>query len=165
LRVITQKRKKRDRRKGENRRFVYYDRSVGCLSSVVALHTENLYHTNKDVDEVKFEANTLVDWVSADYTALSKTSAVQDFLDVIESEAAKDSKTSIEPDTLRPHQRTSGSGWENERSKTGNSDNGNTCKKGTAEVEVLLLLGSGTDKSDRTHHTNGVEAGTGEQSG
>lgn len=102
-------------------------RFIHALSSVVSLHAKDLHHAHKDVDEVKLEADTLIDGVSPDKTSLSETGVVQNPLDIVQSEAAEDSQSTIEPETLRPHQCTGGSGWKNERSQAGKSDNSNTC--------------------------------------
>lgn len=82
---------------------------------------------------------------------------VQDLLDIVEGEATEDSKTTIQPDTLRPHQSAGSGGGKDQRSETGESNDGDTGKKGTAKVQVLLLFRGGTDESDRAHHSNGVE--------
>lgn len=90
---------------------------------------------------------------------------VQDLLDVVEGEATEDGQTTVQPDTLRPHQSARSSGRENHGSQTGESDNGDTSKERSTEVHVLFLLGGGTDESDRAHHSNSVETSTSEDSG
>lgn len=134
------------------------------LFAVIVPHAQNLYHTDEDVDEVQLKANALVDNVTLDVAALSQTSMVQDLLDVIEGEATEDSKTTVQPDALGPHQSTGRSGGENHRSKTRQSDEGNTSEKRATEVQVLLLLGSGTDEGNGAHQAKGVDTSASEQS-
>lgn len=89
---------------------------------------------------------------------------VQDLLDVIEGEAAEDSQATIQPDALGPEQGAGSGGGKDHRSETGESDDGNTGEKRSAEVHVLLLLGGGTNESDGAHHSNGVETSAGKDS-
>lgn len=70
------------------------------LLPVVAAHAEDLDHADENVDEVELEADTLVDDIALHVTPLGKASVVQDFLDIVESEATKDSKTTVQPDAL-----------------------------------------------------------------
>lgn len=90
---------------------------------------------------------------------------VQDLLNIIEGETTEDSKTTIQPDTLRPHQSASSSSGEDHRGKTGESDKNDTSEERSTKVQVFLLLGGGTDKSNRAHHTDSVEASASENRG
>lgn len=136
----------------------------GRLLPVLALHAQNLNQPDKDVQEVKLEANALVDRIPLDNTPLGKTRVVQDLLDIVESETTEDSKTTVQPDALRPHQGAGSGGGKDQRSKTGESDNGDTGKKGTTEIQILVLLGRGTNERDRTHHSDSVETSASEDS-
>ena len=51
------------------------------------LHGEYLHHSDKDVDEVEFERNALVDRVALHQASLRHPSVGQDLLDVVEREA------------------------------------------------------------------------------
>ena len=84
------------------------------LSPVAAPHTQNLHHSNKDVQEIECKTDALVDNIALDKSALSHARMVQDLLDVVERESSKDSKTTVQPDSLRPHQRPCSSGWQDE---------------------------------------------------
>jgi hypothetical protein len=135
------------------------------LLSSVLLHGQNLDHTNKDVDEVKLKADSLVDGITLDQTALSETSVVEDLLDVVEGEATEDDKTTVEPEVLSEHERAGGGGGEDQRSKTGESDNSDTSKKRATNVEVLVCLCGSTNKGNAAHQTNSVETGTSKDGG
>jgi len=137
---------------------------MNSLFAVVVPHSKNLYHANEDVDEVKLEANTLVHNVTLDVATLGQTSVVQDLLNIIESEAAEDSQTTVEPDTLRPHQSASGGSRENHGGKTGKGNKNDTSKQRSTEVQVLLLLGGSTNESDGAHQTDSVKTSAGEDS-
>lgn len=134
------------------------------LPSVVTLsHTQNLDHANEDIQEVELKADTLVHNVTLDKTSLGKTGMVQDLLDVVEGEATEDGETTVQPDLLRPHECSCGSGRENKGCEARESDDGDTGKKGTTEVQVLLLLGSSSNESNGTHHADSVEASTSQE--
>ena len=148
----------------ESRRPIVLTPRKSRLFPVVVAHGKDLNHTNEDVDEVQLKADALVDNITLDVTALSQARVVQDLLHIVESKATEDSQTTIQPDTLRPHQRASSGGGENHGSETGESDQGHTSEERTTEVQVLLLLGSSTDKGDRAHQTDGVDTSTSEQS-
>lgn len=46
------------------------------LTTTVVAHAEDLDHADKDVDEVQFEADTLVDYITLDQATFGKTSVV-----------------------------------------------------------------------------------------
>merc|ERR1712093_186848 len=81
----------------------YVERMKRLLSSVL-LHGQDLDHANEDVDEVKFKADGLVDGITLNQAALAETGVVQDLLDVVEGEATKDDKTTVEPEVLSEHE-------------------------------------------------------------
>ena len=135
------------------------------LLPAVLLHHQDLDHADKDVEEVELKGDGLVDGILLDDAGLSETSMVENLLDVIEGEATEDGKTTIEPEVLGEGEGADGSGGEDERSETGDGDNGSTGEKRTADVEVLLLLSGGTDEGDGTHHGESVETGASEKSG
>ena len=135
------------------------------LAVVVAAQHQDLDHADEDVEEVKLKADGLVDGVGLVEAALSETGLVLDLLDVIEGEATEDGKTTVEPNVLGPGKGADGVGREDQRSETGNGNNASTGKEGTANVEVLVLLGGGTDKGEAAHHSNGVETGASDKSG
>ena len=134
------------------------------LLPVVASHAKDLDHADEDVDEVKLEADTLVDNVTLHVSTLSKAGVVQNLLDIIESEATEDSQSTVQPDALGPHQSASSSGGKDHGSKTGESDDGNTSEEGTTEVQVLLLLSGSTNESNGAHHADSVKTSAGEDS-
>lgn len=134
------------------------------LPPVVVAHAQDLDHTDEDIDEVQLKADTLVDDILADQASLSHAGVVENLLDVIEGETTEDSETTVQPDLLRPQQSAGGSSGEDERSETGESDNGHTSEQRSTQVHVLLLLSSGTDESDRTHHSSGVKTSTSKDS-
>lgn len=135
------------------------------LTAIVALHSQNLDHADEDVDEIQFKADALIDNIAADQASLGHASVVQDLLNIVEGEATEDGKTPIQPDLLRPHQGAGSSGGKDERGESRESNNGHTGKERSTEVQVFLLLGRGTDKGDRAHHSNGVQTSAGKQSG
>lgn len=137
------------------------ERKRRLLSSVL-LHGQDLDHANEDVDEVELKADGLIDGVTLDQAALAKTGVVQDLLNVVEGEATKDDETTVEPDVLSEHESTGGGGGKDQRSKTRESDNSDTSKKRATDVEVLVGLGSGTNKGNAAHKANSVETSTGE---
>jgi hypothetical protein len=135
------------------------------LLPVVAPHAEDLDHADEDVDEVKLEADTLVDNVTLHVSTLSEAGVVQNLLDIIEGEATEDSQSTVQPDALRPHQCAGSSGGKDHGSETRESDDGNTSEEGTTEVQVLLLLSGSTNESNGTHHADSVKTSASEDSG
>ena len=87
---------------------------------------------------------------------------VQDLLDVVKCETTEDDETTVKPEVLSEHESASGGGGKDQRSETGQSDNGDTSKKRATNVEVLVSLCSGTDKGNAAHQTNGVETSASE---
>ena len=134
------------------------------LLSAALLHHQDLDHPNEDVQEVELERDTLVDRVLLDDARLGHPRVIQDLLDIVESEATKDSETTVQPQALSQGEGTSRGRRDDEGRKTGDSDDGSTGEKGTADVQVLLLLGSGTNEGDGAHHGNGIETRAGNQS-
>jgi hypothetical protein len=135
------------------------------LLSSVLLHGQNLDHANKDVDEIKLKANSLVDGIALDQTTLTETGVVQDLLHIVEGEATENDETTVEPEVLGEHESAGGGGRKNQRSQTRESDNSDTSKKRATNVEVLVCLGSGTDKGNAAHQTDSVKTGACEDGG
>jgi hypothetical protein len=90
---------------------------------------------------------------------------VQDLLDVVEGEATENDETTVEPEVLGEHESAGGGGRENQRSEAGKSDNSDTSEKRATNVEVLVSLGSGTNKGDAAHQADSVETGASEDGG
>jgi hypothetical protein len=134
------------------------------LLASVLLHHQDLHHADEDVKEVKLERDTLVDGVTAHDTSLGETGVVQNLLDIVEGEATEDGKTTVEPDALSESESSESSGGKDQRGKTRGGNNCSTSQERTTNVEVLLLLSSGTDKSKTTHHGDGVETSTAQDS-
>lgn len=88
---------------------------------------------------------------------------MQYLLHVPERHSAKHCQSTIQPDALRQHQRPRRRRWDDKRRKAGECDDGEAAEKGSAEVQVFLLLGGGADEGDAAHHANSVEAGAGEE--
>lgn len=128
------------------------------------LHGQDLNHTDKDVDEVELQANSFVDGISPHETALTHSCVLKHLLDIVEGEATKDGETTIQPNVFSEGQGTSSGGWKDHGSETRKSDDGDTSKEGTTEVEILFLLGGGTNESDGAHHTDSVETSASEDS-
>ena len=65
------------------------------LTTLLALlpHRQDLHHPDEDVDEVKFEADTLVHGIPLDDTPLRQPGIVEDLLHIIKGEPAEDGKT------------------------------------------------------------------------
>ena len=96
---------------------------------------------------------------------LGEAGVVQDLLDVVEGEAAKDGQTTVQPDVLSEGECADRGGGDDEGSEAGGGDDGGTGEEGTADVEVLLLLSSGTDHGESAHHGDSVETGAAEERG
>lgn len=137
--------------------------STSSLLPAVLLHHQNLHHTDKDVDKVKLKRNALVDSILANDAALGKTGVVQNLLDVVEGEAAKDSETAVQRDALGQGEGADGGDGQQHRREAGGDDDAEASEEGPADVEVLVLLGGGTDDGEGAHHGDGVETGTGEK--
>lgn len=133
------------------------------LLSSVLLHHQDLDHPDEDVEEVELQRDTLVDGITAHNTGLGQARVVKHLLDIVQGEAAKDGETTVQPEVLSEGQSSDGSGGDEEGSKTRSSDDGSTGQERTTDVQVLLLLSSGADNSQTTHHGKGVETGTGEE--
>lgn len=147
-----------------NQPYVFYQR-LASLPPVIPLHAKDLDHANEDVDKVQLKADALVDNISLHQASLGHPGVRQDLLDVVQSEATEDSETTVQPDLLRPHQRAGSSSGKNKGRKSGESNDGHTSEQRATEVQVLLLLGSRSNKSNRAHHSNSVKTGTRENSG
>lgn len=127
------------------------------------LHHQDLDHSDEDVQEIQLKGDGLVDGITAHDTSLGETSVVQNLLDVVESETTEDGETTIQPDALGKGNGSDGGGGEDERSEAGDGDNGSTGEERATDVEVLLLLSSGTDERQTAHHGNGVETSAGDE--
>lgn len=89
---------------------------------------------------------------------------VQHLLHIVESEATEDGKSSVQPEVLGERQSSDGSSRNEKGGKARDGDNGSTRQKGSTNVQVLLLLGSGTNERDRTHHGYSIQTGACDQS-
>lgn len=145
--------------------LLYCTRDIGKshLLASVLLHHQDLDHSDEDVEEVQLERDALVNGVLLDDAALGQTGVVEDLLDVVQSETTKDGETTVQPDVLGKGQGTDSSSGNDERSETRDGNNGGTGQQRSTNVEVLLLLGSGTDKGDGAHHGDSVKTGTSNQ--
>lgn len=129
------------------------------------LHGQDLDHPDEDVDEVQLEVDGLVDGILGHEAALGHACVMQDLLDIVQSEAAEDGKTAVQPDVLSPHQ-SAGCGCRNDHGgEAGESNNGNTGEERAAEVHVLVGFRSGADECERAHQASSVETGTCEDGG
>ena len=90
---------------------------------------------------------------------------IQDLLHIIQREPAENRQAAIQPDSLTPHERSRGSGGQDQGRETGDGDNGDAGEEGPAQVEVFFLLGGCADEGDGAHHGGCVEAGAGEEGG
>lgn len=133
------------------------------LLSSVLLHHQDLDHADKDVEEVELEGDALVDGIPAHHTSLGEAGVVQNLLDVVEGEATENGETTVQPQALSEGEGSDGGGGDDERGETRGSDDGGTSQKRATNVEVLLLLSSGTDDRDTTHHGDSVETSTGDE--
>lgn len=88
-----------------------------CLLSPL-LHGQDLYHADKDVDEVKLERDRLVDGVAPEETTLRHPGMGEDLLGVVERKSTEDGETSVQPEILGPHQSASSGSWKDEWGKT-----------------------------------------------
>jgi len=70
----------------------------------------------------------------------------EDLLYIVEREATKYGQTSVQPDVLRPGECADSGGWENQGSEARDSNESNTGKERTSEVEVFLLLSGSTNE-------------------
>lgn len=143
------------------------------------LHAQDLDQPDEDVDKVELEADALLDGVPGDHAALGHAGVVQDLLDVVQGEATKDGQTTVQPEVLSPHQGAGSGGGQDQRGESRERNDGNTGEQGATEVEVLFLLGGGTDEGDGTlirvsggnllksfyayHHSNSVQTSAGEE--
>jgi hypothetical protein len=131
----------------------------------VSLHHQNLHHPHKDIQEVQLQTDTLIDCILSNQTPLSHSSMSQDLLHIIECEATEDGQTTPQPDVLSESQSTSSSGGKDQGSETRYGDESASSKKWSTEVEVFFLLSSGANEGNRSHHGEGVETGTADDSG
>jgi hypothetical protein len=88
---------------------------------------------------------------------------VENLLHIVEREPAKDGQASIQPDVLREGKCPYCCGGEHEGRKSGNGNESDTSKEGSAEVQVFLLFSCRSNKGDRAHHSYCVESSTGDQ--
>lgn len=88
---------------------------------------------------------------------------VKHLLHIIQSEAAKDGKTTVQPDVLSESQGPDSGSRDNKRGQTRGGDDGSTGQKRSANVEVFLLLSRSADDRQGTHHGDSVEASAGEK--
>ena len=86
---------------------------------------------------------------------------VQHLLNIVESEATEDGKATVQPDVLGKRQGADGGGGKDERSETRDSNDGDTSKQRSTEIEVLVVLCSSTNEGNRSHHGNRVETSAG----
>lgn len=67
--------------------------SLHCSLLPPLLHGQNLYHTDEDVDEIELEGDGFVDGVASEHASFGHARMSEDFLGVVESEAAEDSQS------------------------------------------------------------------------
>lgn len=103
-------------------------------SAASLLHGQNLYHADEDVDEVELKRNTLVDRVGLHETTLAHPGVVEDFLYIVKGETAEDSKSTVKPDVLGPHECPGCCGWDDEWRKTRKRDDCDTGQKWSTKV-------------------------------
>jgi hypothetical protein len=90
---------------------------------------------------------------------------LQHLLDIIQGETAEDSQTTIQPNVLSEHQCARSGSRDDHGRKSRKSDDGDASEERSAQVEVLFLLGGCADKSNGTHHADGVETSAGKDDG
>lgn len=90
---------------------------------------------------------------------------VKHLLNIVEGEATEDGETTIKPEVLSDHESAGSGGGNNERSETGEGDDGDTCEKRATEIEVLVGLCGCANEGDGAHHTGSIETGACEESG
>lgn len=88
----------------------------------------------------------------------------KNLLDIVESEASEDGETSVKPDVLSESECADSGGGEDHWGEATDGDESYTCEERSTEVKILFLLSSGSNESDRSHHSDGVETGAGDQS-
>lgn len=135
----------------------------GLPASVVA-HHQKLNHSDEDVQEIELEGNRLINWIRLNKAALSETSVMQNLLDIVQSEATENGKTTIEPDVLSEGESADSSSWQYEWCKAGNSNDGDTSQKWSTEIEIFVGLSGSSDEGDGAHHSDSVETGAGHDS-
>lgn len=133
-----------------------------ALLSPTLLHGQDLDHANKDVDKIELQPDSLVDGIPPHQAALAHPGVLKHLLNVVKGEASEDGKTTVQPDVLGPHEGATSSGRQNHGGEAGDGYESYTGEEGTAEVEVLLLLGRGANKGDAAHHTDCVQTCAGE---
>jgi hypothetical protein len=141
--------------------------STTSLSSLPPplLHAKNLHHTDKDIQKVQLQTDTLIDDILADHPPLGHAGMHQDLLNIVEGETAKDGEAAIEPDLLAPHQGAGGGGWQHQGREAGDGHDGDTRQQRAAQVQVFFLLGRRAHKRDGAHHPERVEPRTREDGG
>ena len=88
----------------------------------------------------------------------------KNLLHIVKSETSKYYETAIEPDVFGEGECTDGSCWEDERSESGNGDEGNTSEEWSSEVKVFICLGCCSDEGDGAHHGDCVQTGASNES-
>jgi len=106
----------------------------------VALHGEDLYEADEDVDHIEFESDRLPDRVPGDSTRLGHTSVVQDFLSVIENETAKHGKATVQRDGLSDRKATHAQ-RKSHRSERAQRHDGDTGEERPTHIQILVVLG------------------------
>lgn len=145
---------------------------------ITLLHSKNLDKAYENVDEVELQGDGLIHHVALHHSAFCHAGVVQNLLHIIERETGEDGKTageevsikkrmlkidemyspSVEPDILRPHQRSCGCRGNDQRSKTRESNDSDASQERATKVEILVLLSSRSNEGDGAHDANGVEA-------
>lgn len=143
--------------------FSYSLDTHGGLFSPVLVQHQNLHHADENVQKVQLQRDTLVDGIPLDNTSLSQTGVVKHLLYIIQGEAAKDGKTTVQPDVLSESQCPDSGSRDDKRGQTRGGDDGSTGQKRSANVEIFLLLSRSADNRQGTHHGNSVETGAGEK--
>jgi hypothetical protein len=135
-------------------RILYFS---NFLSLSLLVYHKDLHHPDKDIQEVKLEADALIDCVFAHQATFRHSSVHEHLLDIIEGEATKDRQATVQPDVFCECECSDGGGWENEGSEAGHCHDGDASEKRSAKVEVLFLFGGCAHKRNGAHHGECVE--------
>jgi len=130
----------------------------------VALHGENLYEANEDVDHIEFESDRLPDGVPGNSTCLGHTSVVQDFLSVVENETAEHGETTVQRNGLSDREATHAQ-RECHRSERAQRHDGDTGEERPTHVQILVVLGCSPHVGQGTDDAACVQRGSSQQCG
>ena len=126
-------------------------------------HPQNLHHSNKNVQKVQLQTDTLIHHILLDHPRVRQARMMQDLLRIVQREPPKHSQPTIQPQILRKRERPHRRNGQNERGEARDGNDGDAGEQGATEVEVFFLLGCRADEGDGAHHGDGVEAGAGQE--